>query len=89
MAENNLLLEKSEILQRITEIFIKFLGVDEKDVVNEASLTDDLGADSLDKAELLVEVEKEFEIVIQDKEFHDSETVALIVDLVYEKVNEE
>lgn len=58
----------SEIQARVKAIIIDKLGVDEKDVVAEASFTNDLGADSLDTVELIMEFEKEFEIAIPDEQ---------------------
>jgi acyl carrier protein len=56
----------SEIQAKVKAIIIDKLGVDEKDVVAEASFTNDLGADSLDTVELIMEFEKEFNIAIPD-----------------------
>lgn len=56
----------SEIQAKVKAIIIDKLGVDEKDVVAEASFTNDLGADSLDTIELIMEFEKEFNIAIPD-----------------------
>ena len=56
----------SEIATRVKAIIIDKLGVDEKEVTPEASFTNDLGADSLDTVELIMEFEKEFNIAIPD-----------------------
>ncbi|MFU7501725.1 MAG: acyl carrier protein [Candidatus Karelsulcia muelleri] len=56
----------NEILSKIKSIIIEKLGVDEKKVMPEASFINDLGADSLDSIELIMEFEKEFEIIISD-----------------------
>lgn len=56
----------SDIANRITAIIVDKLGVDESEVTNEASFTNDLGADSLDTVELIMEFEKEFNIAIPD-----------------------
>ncbi len=56
----------SDISSRITAIIVDKLGVDENEVTPEASFTNDLGADSLDTVELIMEFEKEFNIAIPD-----------------------
>ncbi len=56
----------SEIAARVKAIIVDKLGVDESEVTNEASFTNDLGADSLDTVELIMEFEKEFGITIPD-----------------------
>jgi len=56
----------SDIATRVKAIIIDKLGVDEKEVTPEASFTNDLGADSLDTVELIMEFEKEFSIAIPD-----------------------
>ena len=56
----------SEIANRVKKIIVDKLGVDESEVTPEASFTNDLGADSLDTVELMMEFEKEFNISIPD-----------------------
>ena len=56
----------SDIAAKVKEIIVDKLGVDESEVTNEASFTNDLGADSLDTVELIMEFEKEFNIGIPD-----------------------
>jgi acyl carrier protein len=56
----------SDIATRIKGIIVDKLGVDESEVTPEASFTNDLGADSLDTVELIMEFEKEFNIAIPD-----------------------
>ncbi len=56
----------SEIATKVKAIIVDKLGVDEKDVTPEASFTNDLGADSLDTVELIMELEKEFDVQIPD-----------------------
>ncbi len=60
------LFKMSDIATRVKAIIIDKLGVDEKEVTLEASFTNDLGADSLDTVELIMEFEKEFNIAIPD-----------------------
>ena len=56
----------SDIASRVKAIIVDKLGVDENEVTNEASFTNDLGADSLDTVELIMEFEKEFNLGIPD-----------------------
>jgi acyl carrier protein len=58
--------DMSDIATRVKSIIVDKLGVDENEVTNEASFTNDLGADSLDTVELIMEFEKEFNIAIPD-----------------------
>ena len=56
----------SDIATRVKAIIVDKLGVDESELTPEASFTNDLGADSLDTVELIMEFEKEFNIAIPD-----------------------
>lgn len=56
----------SDIATKVKAIIVDKLGVDEKEVTPTASFTNDLGADSLDTVELIMEFEKEFNIAIPD-----------------------
>ena len=58
----------SDIAQKVKQIIIDKLGVEESEVTPEASFTNDLGADSLDTVELIMEFEKEFNLSIPDDE---------------------
>ena len=69
----------SEIEARVKAIIVDKLGVEESEVTNEASFTTDLGADSLDTVELIMEFEKEFGISIPDDK---AETIATVGDAV-------
>ncbi len=60
--------EMSEIASRVISIITDKLGVEESQVVPEASFTNDLGADSLDTVELIMELEKDFDLSIPDEE---------------------
>ena len=68
--------------QRIKEIIVEKLGVDMADINREASFTDDLGADSLDTVELIMEFEKEFDMTIPDEDAEQIGTVGDAVDYV-------
>jgi len=65
----------SDIASRVKAIIVDKLGVDETEVVPEASFTNDLGADSLDTVELIMEFEKEFDIQIPDDQAENISTV--------------
>lgn len=65
----------SEITDRVKAIIVDKLAVDENEVTPEASFTTDLGADSLDTVELIMELEKEFDITIPDEDAQKIQTV--------------
>ena len=65
--------------QRIKEIIVEKLGVDQADITREASFTNDLGADSLDTVELVMEFEKSFNVQIPDE---DAEKIATVGDAI-------
>jgi len=65
----------SKIAEKVTQIIIEKLGVDAGDVTPEASFTNDLGADSLDTVELIMEFEKEFDVSIPDEDAENIQTV--------------
>ena len=69
----------SEIAQKVTEIIVDKLGVEASVVTPEASFTNDLGADSLDTVELIMEFEKQFGISIPDEQ---AETIQTVGDAV-------
>ena len=69
----------SEIASRVKAIIVDKLGVEESEVTTEASFTNDLGADSLDTVELIMEFEKEFGISIPDDQ---AEKIATVQDAV-------
>lgn len=77
----------SEIASRVKEIIVDKLGVEESEVTNEASFTGDLGADSLDTVELIMEFEKEFNISIPDDQAEKIQTVGDAVSYVEENAN--
>ena len=58
----------SEIAEKVTAIIVDKLGISADQVTPEASFTNDLGADSLDTVELIMEFEKQFNITIPDEE---------------------
>lgn len=70
---------ESEIAKRVQAIIVDKLGVDEAEVTPAASFANDLGADSLDTVELIMEFEKEFGISIPDDK---AETIATVGDAI-------
>jgi acyl carrier protein len=69
----------SDIAARVKAIIVDKLGVDENEVTPEASFTNDLGADSLDTVELIMEFEKEFNLAIPDDQ---AEKIATVGDAI-------
>ena len=65
----------SEVAERVKAIIVDKLSVEETEVTNEASFTNDLGADSLDTVELIMEFEKEYSISIPDDQAEKITTV--------------
>ena len=76
----------SEIALKVKQIIIDKLGVEESEVTPEASFTNDLGADSLDTVELIMEFEKEFNIAIPDDQAEKISTVGQAVDYIQANV---
>jgi acyl carrier protein len=70
----------ANIEERVKKIIVDKLGVDESQVTNEASFTNDLGADSLDTVELIMEFEKEFNIGIPDEQAETITTVGQAIE---------
>lgn len=75
-----------QIESKVKEIIIKNLGVEESEVTREASFKDDLGADSLDCVELVIDFEKEFNITIDDNETENINTVGDAIDYINELI---
>ena len=76
----------SDIATRVKAIIVDKLGVDENEITNESSFTNDLGADSLDTVELIMEFEKEFNIAIPDDQAEKIATVGQAVDYIQANV---
>ena len=74
--------KKVDISGRITKIIVDKLGVDEKQITPAASFTNDLGADSLDTVELIMEFEKEFNLAIPDDQAEQISTVGQAIEYV-------
>jgi acyl carrier protein len=69
------ILEMADIAEKVKSIIVEKLGVEASEVTPEASFTNDLGADSLDTVELIMEFEKEFNVSIPDDQAENIQTV--------------
>jgi acyl carrier protein len=72
----------ADIASRVKAIIVDKLGVDENEVNNESNFTNDLGADSLDTVELIMEFEKEFNIAIPDDQAEKISTVGQAIEYI-------
>ena len=72
----------SDIREKVVAIIVDKLNVEESEVANEASFTNDLGADSLDTVELIMEFEKEFDIQIPDDQAENIATVGQAIQFI-------
>lgn len=72
----------SQIAERVKAIIVDKLGVEASEVTNEASFASDLGADSLDTVELIMEFEKEFGISIPDDQAEKITTVGEVIEMI-------
>ena len=77
----------SDITSRVKAIIADKLDVEETEVTPEASFTNDLGADSLDTVELIMEFEKEFNIQIPDDQAEKIQTVGHAIAYIEEVIN--
>ena len=77
----------SDIASKVKAIIVDKLGVDESEVANDASFTNDLGADSLDTVELIMEFEKEFDIQIPDDKADNIATVGEAIKFIEDTVS--
>ena len=76
------------VFDKVKEIIIDQLDADENAVVADASITDDLGADSLDVVDLVMSIEEEFDIEVPDEEVANMKTVGDIVKYIESKTEE-
>ena len=77
----------SDISSKVKSIIVDKLGVEEKEVTPTASFTNDLGADSLDTVELIMEFEKEFNIAIPDDQAETIQTVGNAIEYIEKNAN--
>jgi acyl carrier protein len=79
--------DTASVAERVKAIIVDKLGVDAAEVTNEANFIQDLGADSLDTVELIMEFEKEFEVSIPDEQAEKITTVGQAVDYIVANIN--
>ena len=73
---------REEIYENVKDVLVEQLGVEQGEVTEEASFQEDLGADSLDLVELIMELEDQFEIKISDEDAQRIQTVGQAVDYI-------
>ena len=78
---------KEEVYKKVKAVVVEQLGVSETEITEEASYTEDLGADSLDTVELVMALEEEFSTEIADDEAEKLTTVGKTVDYVLNNLN--
>lgn len=76
-----------DVSAKVKEIIVNKLGVDEAQIVPAASFTNDLGADSLDTVELVMEFEKAFDLQISDEDAEKITTVGDAITFISSKVS--
>lgn len=76
----------SEVAAKVKAIIVEKLGVDENEVVESASFTNDLGADSLDTVEMIMDFEKEFGVTIPDEAAEEISTVGDAISYIENKL---
>ena len=76
---------KEEIFDKLKELVVDQLGVEEDEVTMEASMQDDLGADSLDLVDLVMSVEEEFGVKVADEDLENIMTVGDIVNYIEDR----
>ena len=75
----------SDINKKVTEIIVDKLGVDESKITPNAHFINDLGADSLDQVELVMQLEEEFDLEISDEEAENLTDVSKVIDFLEKK----
>ena len=80
-------MSKEDILAKLKPIIAEQLGVDESEVKEDASFTEDLNADSLDLVELIMSLEEQFKLQISDEDAEKITTVGEAVDYISEHAN--
>lgn len=76
---------KEKIFDKLKELVVDQLGVEEDEVTMEATMQDDLGADSLDLVDLVMSVEEEFGVKVADEDLENIKTVGDIVNYIEER----
>ena len=80
-------MSKDEILTKLKPVIAEQLGVDEADVKEDASFTEDLNADSLDLVEMIMSLEEQFKLQLSDEDAEKITTVGEAVEYIYEHTN--
>jgi len=80
-------MSKEEIMAKLKPVIAEQLGVDENEVTDTASFTEDLNADSLDLVELIMSLEEQFGLQISDEDAEKLTTVGEAVDYIFEHTN--
>ena len=75
-------MERKEIFEKVVNVLSDKLGVERSSIAESSSLTDDLGADSLDLVDLVMELEEQFGVKIDDSELEKLSTVKDVVDYI-------
>ena len=76
---------KEELFDKLKDLVVDQLGVEEDEVTMEASMQDDLGADSLDLVDLVMSVEEEFGVKVADEDLENIKTVGDIVNYIEDR----
>lgn len=79
-------MDRKEIMEKVKKIISEKLGIEEEKVVEEAKLIDDLGADSLDLVDLIMDLENEFNVKVDDSDIEKISTVGEVVDYISKKL---
>lgn len=77
------------MLEKLTQILVEQLGVDESEVTLESNFIDDLGADSLDVFQIVIAIEEQFDIEISDQDAEDIKTVGDAIKYIESKIGTE
>ncbi|NLO19526.1 MAG: acyl carrier protein [Ignavibacteria bacterium] len=77
----------ADIKSQVVSIIVDKLGVEESQVTDDANFTKDLGADSLDTVELIMQLEKQFDISIEDSDAEKIQTVGDVVKFLSERIS--
>ena len=80
-------LSREEIFNRLSDVLVEGLGVKKEEIQLESSLIDDLGADSMDRYEILMKIEDEFKTAFDDEEIQNADKIKDIIDSIFNKLN--